>query len=475
MLLCAAVLGFGSAGPAVAQSVWELTPYRIRAALSLEYRPELTPPLEANLRTGLVDQANLHIGAAWELTVEAAPAPLGQEMLADLASIKIESLPAEWLDADKVTLLSVGIDLNGFQVSGRELDVRTRMWGPVVRATAPHPARLCDTLFSVLHRAFAPLAQIEEVEEGTVTLRLRAAELPPRDRVCLATAPGDVFQPIVRHNDRDGKPRHVAPIPWTYFQVKEAAKAELKCQLCTGIRSPLSGRRRGRVEQLALAVVPPGRPTRLVLHSRSDKNKPLVGYEVYRQLEDGKRTVSLGRTDRFGAIAIEPGEALLQMLVVKSGDEVLARLPIVLGLEPEVIAPVADDDQRLEAEGFVAGFQESLVDLVTHRELLQSQIRARLRAGDLKDAEAILTDLRKLKGRDDLMMDLNREKQKIFSSDAVVQRKIDKLFNDTQNLVRQYVDPTVIERLVGELRDARKAGAARPTEAAEPPAEGARS
>lgn len=457
ILLGMMVLAASPTGAMAASSVWELTPYRVRVVLCLAHEPEFTPGLERDLRTGLVNQCDLLIGPAWSVTFGSAPVALAEQMLGDVSAVSADSLPPPWLDDDKVALMTLSASEDGYLVTGRELDVRTRVFSPVIRVIARHPARLVNTLFWVLHRIFAPLAQIDSVDNGTAILRLRAAELPARDRAWLTTKPGTVFLPIFRFNDRDGKPRRVSPIQWTYFVVNEVSKAELKCKLQTGVASPLSGQRRGRVEQLALALLPTDGPTRLVLRSRTDKNKPLAGYEVYRQLGDSKSTAYLGRTDRRGAITLTPaGDATLRMLVIKNGDEILARLPVVLGAQPEVIAPISDDDQRLEAEGFITGFQENLIDLVTQREVLQSQIRARIRARELDKAEALLSTLRQMKGRDDCLNDLNREKQKIYSKDTVVQRKIDKLFGDTQTLLRQYLDPTIIERLVQELREARR-------------------
>lgn len=450
-----AVFGSSSAWAASA-AVWELTPYRVRLVLSVEPAPELTAALEAELRAGLAQQAELWIGNAWNVTVETAPPALRDRMLTDLTAIAPEALPAEWLTADKVTLLVLRLTLDGYEICGRELDVRTRVWGTAVTATAGHTAQLTDTLFSVVRRAFAPLAQVEPIEKSrdTVQLRLRAAGLPIRDPSCLTTAPGALFRPLVRTNDREGNLRQITPLPWTYFVVSEVTPPLLKCQVFSGVRSPMSARPRGRIEQLALAIHPSGGATRVLVRSRTDKNKPLVGYQMYRQQPDTKSVTYLGRTDRRGSFLVEPSEEPLRMLLIKSGEELLARLPVVPGFEAETIAPVADDDQRLEAEGFITGFQENLVDLVTRREVMQAQIRARIQAKEFPQARERLQEFRQMKGRDELTGDLKREQQKIFSRDPAIQRKIDKLFEDTQKLLNQYLGPGAVERLARELSDA---------------------
>ncbi|NUQ61327.1 MAG: hypothetical protein HUU20_02495 [Pirellulales bacterium] len=453
--LAAAVLTAPPA-PAFGQAVWELTPYRIRVFLAMDHSPELTEQLEEDLRTDLSHQADARIGAAWNVDFAPVPAPLERAMAADWSKITVDVVPKDDLELDKILLLKVSADLAGYHVAGRELDVRTRTWNTVVRATALHPARLCDTAFGVMCKAFAPLARVEEVEKTSVLLRLRAAALAPRDPNCLRTQPGALLMPVVRYNNREGKFAKATPIPWTYFHIEEVAGAELKCRLYTGLRSPLSGRRRGRVEQLAVTVIPPNRETRLELRSRTDAKKPLVGYEIYQQKLGSKEADRIGRTDWRGMLVVGPAGPPLRVLLVKSGSILLARLPIVPGLETEITAPVPDDDQRLEAEGFVNGFQEELVDLVTRREVLVARIRSRIQAGKLNEAEALLSELRLMKNREEFRRDLDREQKKIFSEDPVVQRRIDTLFSDTHKLLQRYLDPAQVEQLVRELADARR-------------------
>ncbi len=445
--------------PASGQAVWELTPYRVQVFLAMARSPELTQRLAEDMLGELSRQVETRIGAAWDATFAAAPEPLARAMTADLSKVPVDRIPEEVLDFDKVLLLAVSADLAGYHVGCRELDARTRTWNSVVTDTALHPARLCDTAFRVLCDAFAPVARIDEVEKTGVLLRLRAAALAPRDPTCLGTAAGDLFRPVVRYNNREGKFARSNETPWTYLHVEEIDGAELKCGLYTGLRSPLSGRRRGRVEQLAVAVLPPGRETRLVLRSRTDPEKPLAGYEVYQQKLGSKEAARLGQTDWQGAFTVEPGDPSLRVLLVKSGGALLARLPIVPGLEAEVVAPVPDDDQRLEAEGFVHGFQEELVDLVTRREVLVAMIRSRIKEAKFSEAEALLSELHRMKNREEFRRDLDREQKKIYSEDPAVQRRIDKLFTDTHELLQRHLDPSEIEQLVRHLAESRRTAA----------------
>ena len=344
---------------------------------------------------------------------------------------------------------------SGYRIVARELDVRTRQWNTPVSVPVWHDAKLRDAAFAAMRRAFAPLAQVAAVEKSDVTLRLRAAGFPLRDKTIVMVRPGDVFRPVVRHNDRYGKLSGVLAIEWTFLTVEDVAQAGLACKLHTGLRSPLSGRRRGRYEQLALAVAPPDKPTRLTLQSRTEPHDPLVGYDVYSHPPDSKKTDLVGRTDRLGSVLVPPADNPLRVLLVKNGSEFLARLPMVPGMEAEVVADVRNDDQRLEAEGFISGLQEELIDLVTRHEVLRAQYQTRFEEKKYDEAEKLIRQLRALETRDDFALHLAQEQKKVFSADKLSQAKIDQMFSKTRKLVNTYLDPAIIDQLDRQLREAR--------------------
>ena len=140
------------------------------------------------------------------------------------------------------------------------------------------------------------------------------------------------------------------------------------------------------------------------------------------------------------------------MLLIRNGSEPLARLPIVPGLEPELIAVVANDDRRLEAEGLITGLQEAMVDLVTRRTVLIARAGARIEAGKLDEAADLIETLRNLPAGPQFAGTLAAEKKNIYSSDPAVQAKIDALFGDTQKLLRKYLDPAAVEDAWQQLR-----------------------
>ena len=368
VLFLAGLIACAWSATGAAQSVWELTPYRVQLIVGFDPSAQTSPRLRADLRQGLLDRIETVIGVSWEVT-PARPTPTLRHRLTNAPEqLTLEDLPEDSLGFDKVMLVGVTTGPTGQEIVARELDVRTRLFGAVVRLPAWQPAKLRDTAFRAMLDAFAPLALVVKSEKKTVTLRLRAAGLPIRDKRLLQVRPGDLFQPLIRYNDRQGKLRKVVPVAWTFFVVEEYTPKTFQCAIHSALRNPMSMRRRGRVEQLALAVRGSGSSSRLILEARDEPKHALAGYDVYSRPSGSKSTTLLGRTDAAGAIRVPATNDPLRVLLIKNGGVLLARLPIVPGLVPELTAEIPDDDPRLEAEGFITGLRENLVDLVTRRQ-----------------------------------------------------------------------------------------------------------
>ncbi len=451
--------------PAAAQSVWELTPYQVKVWATFAPAPELTPRLRAELLADLRDRLESLAGAAWRVSVEPAPPGVQPALGSVTDTAPSESFPQEPGDFDKIILLAVAPAGGGYRVTAREFDVRTQLFSPPVSRPLRQLGKLRDEAVTAVFESFAPLARVENVDGKQVTLRLKAAVLPLRDRQLVLVEPGDVFRPVIRYQDHEGNLRkdrrtgeiiRPTPIAWTFCTVQQVDPSRLHCRLHTGFRSPLSGRRRGRVQQLALAVVPPRRPSTLTLRRRAEPEQPLVGYEVYARPPDSKATVLLGCTDRQGQIVVPPAESPLRILLARNGQEVLARLPMVPGLEGDCLADIPDDDPRLQAEGLVGGVREELVDLVTRREVLAARARARIEAGQLDQAEELIDQLLRLtKSEQELSRTLAMHQRSVRADDPSVQRKIDALFADTQKLLREQLRSDVIGQLRQEVHSAR--------------------
>jgi hypothetical protein len=222
----------------------------------------------------------------------------------------------------------------------------------------------------------------------------------------------------------------------------------------SGNRRPFGGRRQGRVEQLAIALRSDPAPTELRLHSRSNPDKPLAGYQVFAQNE-GNEPVLIGSSDSSGQVKILPGDARIATVLIKHGRHVLARLPVIPGAEPQLSVPLPDAEIRLAAESKLAAVREELIDVVARRNILMARVRQKIAQDDYAAAQELLRALDELPGRSQFNLTLSTTARTLRSDDPQIQRRIDQLFEATQSVLAQYLDPRPIHELHSELASAR--------------------
>ena len=95
--LVPALLVCAWATPACAQTVWELSPYRIRLILTTGHAPELGGDFRADLSAELLTRVDTLIGAAWDADVRWASAQMRRVMIRDLERVTVELLQEERL------------------------------------------------------------------------------------------------------------------------------------------------------------------------------------------------------------------------------------------------------------------------------------------------------------------------------------------------------------------------------------------
>ena len=443
-----------------AQSVWERTPYRTAIILIVADNTDLPAQTDMKLCDELQLQIDAHIGGAWMSSFETPSLEMREILLGGEDRISVEILPPEWMaEYDKLLWIVIEGGSPCYSIRAGDFDIQTQVSSPSINGRASHPGTLAIQAFRTLCLAFTPLARVEEVEGDQVGLRLRAASLIPENAPLRDVVPGSMFQPIVRYEDREGAVRRIDQLDWTVLQVETTKDAQLECVLYTGMRSPLSARRRGRSQQLALMMVPPERPSEITLHGFRDPFPVLPGYEVYALPPGETKATLLGRTDEQGRISVpfDP-EAPLRILLVKNGTRYLARLPLVPGYETALRAPIANDDERLAAESRLMGLQEEVIDLVTEREVLSRRVEAMVEARREEEATKAYIQLRSLKSRDALLLELSQERRLAITEDDLSQRRIDAMFEETRQLVVERLNPSDIENLGAALSDAFPSG-----------------
>jgi hypothetical protein len=447
---------------AAAEPLWELAPYRVQLWSAVAAGAHLPQDAPQAVGDGVRQRVETVVGAAWQIEAAAVAEPrLRQRMATALAELGADDLPPG-SGFDKVLLLAVREQAGEYLVEVREWDQTARAFGPVHQRRAARPGALADEAFRAVLAAFSPVAEIESVQGSDVRLRLRAAALPSRDPGLNALAAGDVLRPIVRRADPYGKAsgESVATVPWTYLLVKEAAGGALSAQLHSGIRSPLATNRRSRNRQFALAVGRPRGETTLALVAADGSGRPLEGYDVFARAPEETALRLVGRSDQAGRVRVPAAGHPLQILSVKHGSQLVARLPVVAGLTAQASAELVDDDARLEAEGRVMAIQETLVDAVTRRGLLVAQVEARLKAGDYDRARRLLDELKRLPNRQQLLFEIDEHQRRLTAAQPQATRQLERMFGDTRKVLSQHLDPRVIDELELQLSRSKVAASA---------------
>ncbi len=394
---------------------------------------------------------------------EPAPAALRSDILVAPDLITVEQVSAalpDVFESDKIMLLGIRAADGGLDVSCRELDCGTRTLGHLLRQECPQRSLIASVAEDALLAAFTPLVRVEDSRGRDATVRVRAGGLAHDDFCPSRVRVGDVLRCVIRRNDRNGEPRPggIQPVDWTYIIVREEDGFLLNCEVLSAMRNPLAGRHSLRVERMGLVVRPRSSSTIVQLVARGDDPEPLEGYEIFAKKplpkgsEEKNMAVRLGLTDWRGMIHVPADDSPLRLIYVKNGTHLIARLPVVVGYEPELVMELVSDDKRLEAEAFVKGMESTVMDLVARREILAARIQRRLNDGKVSAARELVGEVKSFQTKDDLDALITRRQQAgLSSSNEREQQRIDVMLSGTRILLNKYLSAdqlVALERMV---------------------------
>jgi hypothetical protein len=451
--------------------VWEGEPYNIQLQLAIDAPGQLAEQLAEELPRRLKERINTSIGIVWRLQTEIAGGPLRHQLLEGLEHFANDDLADAAPDEDKRILVTVRSTPWGYELEAREFDRYVQRWSPVILRTTQQRDALAEQLFELVKQSVSPLARVEptEADPQLVEFNFRGSDLPRIGPDFAWVEPGDVLQPVMRRTARDGSllKNGATIVPWTYLEVVEPPKAQsakegetvatavtrLVGRLRSATQRPLAARK-GRIEQVAIVLRGDQGDTTVHLQSRTQPDKPLVGYDVLAQNIDEKELRMLGSSDGEGEVVVTPGKSPVQMVFVRSDGVFLARLPVVPGAEQELKVPLPDDDVRLRVSARLSAFREDMIDLVARRNIFITRVRQQIEEKNFEEAHKLLEQLEELPGNTQFNLALDREAQRFRTEDQQVQRRIDHLFTQTRQALGKFLDPQPISELYEELRQA---------------------
>jgi hypothetical protein len=447
------LLTAGLARDACAQSTepevsWEQRPYRILCRVSLPASGGLGERWGETVITQIRSRISAVVGAPWQMTIEAMDRATALENAFSSNPVRPDPLHAPG-NYDKIVLVSLRRGLSGsLELAAREWDGATEQWGSLRRKTVRQAGYVPAAIEQLLLRSFAPLARIESADRDAVRLRLRAGALVARDDSIRFAETGTIFLPVIRRSSRNSRnDDEVRVVPWTLIRVSGIEGSSATGDVLSGMRSPLSARRGGRLEPLAIALRPDPADTLLTVSSGGDPPQPLSGCEVIARAPGQEQSHAVGVTNHAGRVTIPAEPDAVTMLYVRQGGRYLAKLPLLAGYASETTVQVPFDTRRLEMEGWITAFQEDLVDVVARREVLVAQIEFELGKQNFARARTLMDRLKKLPSEFQLSQELQSQKTLFAGSPLADDPLVKRYFADTESIVRRQVDSQRIEEL----------------------------
>ncbi len=405
----------------------------------------------------------LLVSRGMALTLKDPEAKLITPPIAELVGEAVEQY-------DKIFVVRVDQKKVPSEVHVVEMDTLMRHFGPVAKEVALDTAGLTAAVGRAVTRAFAPVVRIEDAGQRNAVGLLRAGGLILDQESPAYVGKDDVLEPMTRKNDRNGNPILIGPIDWAFLYVTELEKGRLKMDYHAGRPGGLQGRKNKRTFRMALKARPFGEDTLIRLHAKGDVDFPLIGYEIYQRELMSKHMTFIGRTDWNGRLKVDKTDDTLRLFYVKNGGAVLARLPTVPGLTENEVADISGDDMRLQAEAYIRGVQNSIIDLVAIRELFKARILLRLKNGQMDRAKELYEALRSQPTNEKLATDMGKKQDmfiKVIGRNANQRRKVDEMFKTTRELLAKHINPQLINDLEKDMIAAQKNGGKLPEEPAE--------
>ena len=359
----------------------------------------------------------------------------------------------------------------GVQIAVRSWQPELRLKSEVASVELADLRDVPESLVGLCSTLFRPTALIEQVEGQSVRMRLHSGELRAADPAFTQLKKQDLLIPMLIFRDKSLNVERVQVIPWTYVSVDEVDGLTVSGTVQSGLKLPLNGKRRNRVDTLFVTARPQFPSTQIQLLTQSASPIVLSGHRIEvrseptqpRPLKDGHgdhlpQTLLVELlTDRRGQTNVTPvPDVPLVWLFVYSGDQLLARVPVIPGLESHMKLQVPDDATRLMAEADLQMLQGEVVDAVALRNTAFATIRAAAKRDDWKTVNQKIALLKARPDTASLSDRLNAVRVVAVAAakrrkDRATEVRINRICDDTAVLIRAHLSEEKVRLLIEEM------------------------
>ena len=373
--------------PTMEDRPWPLRTYDVRVdvvAAPGMLRPGDLRRIDERLRAGL--------GPACKVTTTVRP---------------IAALPNDTPPLAKRLLIQIAED--GATV--QEHDLWADAIGPAATVAIPHRELLATIVADRAVAAFRPRVLIETEDDGLSGQPWGRAIDPDLVR------PGDLGTPLLRFTDREGAFRETRPVAWTLVRVVSQTDLEYRLDTISGFRQPIPPRiRRGEAVVLiesplfastTLRLQTGGQATAGLAVTATPADDDFTKSQQTEEAEANPQPVFTDRSDRFGVVRIDTADRPDCVWVDVKSRDVLARVPIGLGLRPEVVVPLVDDSISIALAERLDAIRADLTDTFASRVVLMARIRSAGKEKQWALVDEALEQIKTLPTIDDYLGRLN--------------------------------------------------------------------
>ncbi len=208
-------------------------------------------------------------------------------------------------DKDKIFLASVDREGEAIKIRVKELDAFVRRIGLMESLTVQQVDEIPYAVAYLAKRSFTPMVRIEDNDNKTAVLRVRAAGLATDPESPILLGPGDVVAPYIRRDDLNGNPTVLQNLPFTYIALTEQIDgARYYGAIFAASRGALAAAKNRRTKRVGLKVHPHYPGTDLKLGVRLMPGSAVPGAEVFRRTPGDEDLSMEGRSDWRGVIPV---------------------------------------------------------------------------------------------------------------------------------------------------------------------------
>ncbi|XZE35283.1 hypothetical protein SH501x_000772 [Pirellulaceae bacterium SH501] len=220
-------------------------------------------------------------------------------------------------DFDKIYMVSVDLVDGAYRVRTKEMDSLVRRMGDLASEKVMRPQDLSGSIARLLRSCFTPMVRIEETDNFTATMRVRAAGLVTGEAHPAQIGLGDVVIPFIRRDDMNGNPTVLQSLPFTFIAATEKIdKTSLYYgAIFSASRGALTAAKNRRTQRLGLKVTTRYPASELHLKFKppfgtpqTGDLKPVPGAEVYLRTPGSDDLKMVGRTDWRGVLPLAEKE-----------------------------------------------------------------------------------------------------------------------------------------------------------------------